>query len=78
VKPQTLAVLALLREFGDGGVTPSEARDIVGTDRLAARIWELRAEGFDVETTHWTTPRGKKTVARYILRERTGQLGFTL
>ena len=69
MKPQTAAVLALLRLQGRLGVTPSLARDRVGTDRLAARISELRADGFNIETTTLTTAT-RKHVGRYILQER--------
>lgn len=70
MKPATLAVLALLRHRGVLGVTPAEARERVGTDRLSARILELRAEGFDIETQRWRTPT-RKVVARYVIHEAT-------
>lgn len=68
MKPQTLATLELLRRHPVTGVTPIEAREAVGTDRLAARIAELRAAGHDIETQTWRTPTGKH-VARYVLHE---------
>lgn len=43
-KPQTRAVLALLREHPEG-ITPQDALREVGTMRLAARISELREAG---------------------------------
>jgi hypothetical protein len=48
MKPQTRAVLALLRERGSRGVTPLDALEVVGSFRLAARVSELRAAGYDV------------------------------
>jgi hypothetical protein len=68
VKPQTGATLVLLRVRGEDGLTPDQARRWAGTDRLAARVAELRAEGHDIETVRETV-RGK-TFARYVLRER--------
>lgn len=68
MKNQTLATLALLRARGEAGLTPAEARDEIGTDRLAARIYELREEGFQIERKSWMTP-SHKIVARYVLRD---------
>ena len=65
---QTDALLALLRERGPLGVTPLEALEAIGSFRLAARIFDLRAEGYDIERQTWTTPSGA-TVARYCLIE---------
>lgn len=65
---QTAAILALLRERGERGVTPIEALELVGSFRLGARTWDLRAEGHHIETERYTTPGGA-TVARYVLRE---------
>lgn len=48
MKPQTRAVLALLRSRGSVGVTPQDALEAVHTMRLAARVSELRAAGYDV------------------------------
>ncbi len=33
-----------------GSITDTEARDMYGIRRLAARIHDLRANGFDIET----------------------------
>lgn len=68
MKPQTQAVLNLLRSSGPTGVSPLQAMHDVGTMRLAARIAELRAEGHDIVTYNFTTGSGKR-VARYVLRE---------
>ena len=67
---QATAILALLRERGDRGVTPLEALRIVGSLRLGARIFdlrrELRKEGrYDITTT--MEQRGEARVACYRL-----------
>ena len=67
MKPNTRQVLELLRERGEAGVTPLDALDRVGSFRLGARIWELKAEGYDVETDMVRTATGKR-IARYRLR----------
>jgi acyl-CoA synthetase (NDP forming) len=68
LKPQSAAVLELLREQGEAGVTPALALSEVGTMRLAARIAELRAEGYEIVNLGWRTPNGRH-VALYVLRE---------
>ena len=68
MKPSTRQVLDLLREQGVDGVTPALALSEVGTMRLAARIAELRAEGYEIVNLGWRTPTGKH-VALYVLRE---------
>lgn len=65
---QTERVLELLRTNGPRGVTPLDALEIVGSFRLGARIFDLRAEGHLIDTETTTTPGGAK-VARYILRD---------
>jgi hypothetical protein len=72
VKPQTARVLEVLRERGSFGLTPLDALGSCNTLRLGARIWELKAEGFDVRSEMWRTPSGKR-VSRYTLHE-TAQL----
>ena len=67
LKPQSQAVLDLLRERPEG-ITPLQALSEVGTYRLAARVWELRAAGYNVETERFETHRGS-VVARYRLVE---------
>jgi hypothetical protein len=69
VKPQTEAVLNLLRSAGKDGVTPMQAMHEVGTMRLAARVAELREEGYIITTMDQRTANGKH-VARYVLRWR--------
>lgn len=72
MKPQTRLVLSLLRSEPDG-ITSLEALYAGCGSRLAARVIELRREGFDVETTWFTTPGGAR-VARYRLHEEPTQL----
>lgn len=66
MKPSTRAVLDLLRAHPEG-VTPLDALDEVGSFRLGARVYELKAEGYNVETRWWSV-NGKR-VARYVLHE---------
>jgi len=68
MKPSAAAVLELLREQGVDGVTPELALSEVRTMRLAARIKELEAEGYDIENVWHRTATGKR-VAKYVLRE---------
>ena len=69
MKASNAAALALLRLRGADGVTPAEARSAIACDRLAARVCELKAFGFDIQTVRERTPMGS-LVARYYLRER--------
>lgn len=73
-KTQTEGVLALLRERGAKGITPIDALNVVGSFRLGARIFDLRAQGYDIETTTWETPNGSR-VARYVLHEKSVTTG---
>jgi hypothetical protein len=68
VKPQTERTLRVLQDRGIFGLTPLEALELVGTQRLAARVYELEAEGYRITRTLITTPRGAR-VARYVLVE---------
>ena len=67
MKPQTRACLEMLRRHPEG-VTALTALDEVGSFRLGARIYELKAEGYDVETL-WTETYSGKRIAKYVLRE---------
>jgi hypothetical protein len=73
VKPQTKAVLALLRLNGDVGVTALDALDAVASFRLGARIWELKQAGYAIETDTVTTAAGAR-IARYRLADEAVQL----
>jgi L-rhamnose isomerase len=65
---QRQQVLWLLRERGEDGVTPKLARDEIGTDRLAARVLELKNDGH-VIVREWHVTESGARVARYVLRE---------
>ena len=65
---QNERILDLLRYRGKRGVTALDALDVVGSFRLAARIADLRAEGYDITSTMETTATGKR-IARYRLVE---------
>lgn len=76
LKPQTARTLAVLRSRGADGLTPLQALELVGTQRLAARVYELEAAGFRIDRTLVEIPRGGR-VARYVLIEN-GQLAVGL
>lgn len=59
---QTENTLAYLKEFGE--ITPIEALNAFGCFRLSGRIYELRDEGYDIETEIAT---GEKRYAIYKL-----------
>jgi hypothetical protein len=67
VKPATRATLSLLRQHPEG-VTALTALDEIGSFRLGARIYELKAEGYEVVTDLISTASGKR-IARYRLVE---------
>lgn len=77
MKPQNIALLQLLRQRPNVGVTALDAFQEIGTFRLAARVADLRADGFDVWTDLVTTEGGKR-IAVYRLREKPRQLTLTL
>ena len=64
----------ILQYLHDGGsITDGEARDIFGCHRLSARIYDIRALGFDVrmEMEQGVNRFGEKTrYARYWLNKR--------
>ena len=74
---QAERLLELLRERGAAGVTPLLALDRIGSFRLGARIYDLRAEGHTIERTMVRTAGGAH-VAQYVLIERPEQLGLAL
>ena len=72
MKPQSAEVLHLLRASGLNGVTQQDAIRFCQCYRLAARISDLRAEGYvilSVQTSH-----DGKRFARYILEDAPEQL----
>ena len=76
---QATMLLALLRERGTQGVTPLLALERIGSLRLAAVVYVLKASGYDVVTTMVPVGQGKH-VACYTLNERRSyqQLGLPL
>ena len=52
-------------------LTPLKALDLFGCMRLGARIWELKAEGYDIEAR--TLDVGGKYVASYSLKQEATQ-----
>ena len=51
-------------------ITPLDALNRYGCFRLAARINDLKNQGYQIESKPWTTPGGAK-VAKYILKTST-------
>lgn len=68
MKPQTRRVLTLLRANGPDGLTHLEALYAGCGSRLAARVAELREDGYDVRSSLVPTSNGAH-VARYVLHE---------
>lgn len=64
---QAKDILAYLQEHGS--ITQKEANRKLGVGRLAARVSDLKAMGYDIQTEIITvrTRRGKSRVARYTL-----------
>jgi hypothetical protein len=73
MKPSNEQVLRALRHVGDRGLTSLEAWDAVGCSRLAARVNELRADGFDIRD-RWESVNGAR-IKRYRLVEAHGGTG---
>ncbi len=68
---QNRQVLQFMREHR--GITSMEAFDRFGITRLSGRIFELRREGYDIETVNEESKNryGRPVrYARYILHER--------
>ena len=64
-KTQTEMVLDYMERFGE--ITPLEALTAIGCFRLSARIADLRAEGYEIET-RINKGLGKKNYAIYSLK----------
>lgn len=58
----------ILAHLKRGPISAIEALNSYGCFRLAARIKDLRAQGYDIETKNLDLPNGK-TVAQYSLKE---------
>ena len=69
-KTQAERVLEYIKKFGS--ITTLEAFRDLGVTRLSARIFELRARGFDIDSTNITNKNryGEKcTYSKYYLRK---------
>lgn len=73
MKPQNAAILRLLRERPNG-ITALDALGEVASFRLAGRIHELRAEGFEIDSLSETSREGKRFARYVLLRDRDEQL----
>ena len=72
MKPQSRAVLELLRRHPQSGVTQQQAIAVLACYRLAARVADLRADGFDIRSESVT--QGGVRFARYRLVEAPEQM----
>ena len=68
MKGHALEVLSMLQRRTSRGITAMDALAELGTMRLAARIYDLRMAGHDIETRMEDT--GSAKIARYVLRKR--------
>ena len=68
MKGHALEVLSMLQRRTSRGMTAMDALAEIGCMRLAARIYDPRMAGHDIETRfEWT---GSTKIARYVLRRR--------
>lgn len=72
MKPQSRAVLDLLRRHPQSGVTQQQAIAVLSCYRLAARVSDLRADGYAIRSE--TVTQGGVRFARYVLEEAPEQL----
>lgn len=70
---QTDEILNYLR--AGYSLTPLEALDKFGCFRLGARIWEIKDQGYDIESKIVSGPNGKH-YSRYTLKHQEKQLTF--
>ena len=77
MRPQPSKTLDVLRHLEEhGSITSMEAIELYGATRLSAIVFNLRKEGFDIETvTEGTVDRHGRAVnyARYVLRRDDGK-----
>jgi hypothetical protein len=69
---QEYMILELLRARGSAGLTQLEALDLVGSMRLASRIFDLHCAGYRITSERIVIPSGK-CVALYRLVEDAGE-----
>lgn len=62
---QTAEILSHLKK--NGSIEPMDALAQFGSFRLAARIYDLRTQGYQIETVRVQAESGKK-YARYVYR----------
>jgi hypothetical protein len=75
--PHGTARQRVLHHLAEAGhVSPSEARTVLGVERLAPRIMELRREGYNIETEVAVDTRGRK-YARYVASHSMSATGTT-
>jgi hypothetical protein len=75
VKPSCVRVLDALRAVGPRGLDAYDDFDLHGQGRLAARIADLRDDGYDISAEN-VTPPGRTRRAIYRIHERPTQLGL--
>jgi hypothetical protein len=66
-KSQKLALLGLLTASVDG-VSPLEARHVLGVERLAARILELKEDGYPIRAETKTDVNWKRYTRYFLIR----------
>lgn len=64
---QSEQILSYMKKFRKKGITPIEALSKFGCFRLAARIHELREEGYTITSERYRLPVKGEYVARYTL-----------
>jgi len=66
--PKDASQLSQLRIYLDekGDISPAEAREVMGIQRLAARIEELRRSGLSIRTVMKRTLRGQRYTRYYL------------
>lgn len=77
MKPQSASVLRLLRFYGDIGLTQQDAIREIGCYRLAARISDLKADGYEIRALQASDGHGHR-YARYYLVEQPLQMAAGL
>ena len=66
MKGHAIEVLSILQRRKSRGITAMDALAEIGCMRLAARIYDLRMAGHDIETR--IEEYGTSRIARYVLR----------
>ena len=66
---QNQAVLRLLKKKKSKGITAIDALEQIGCFRLAARIYDLRMQGYPIETIIFQDHLGAPRFARYYINE---------